>query len=47
MTKPVYIRFCKQIHLLGLQAKGDKDGEEVRKAKQNLRMELVGSKTTI
>ena len=28
VTKPGYICFCNQIHLLDLQAKGDKDGEE-------------------
>ena len=45
MTKPEYVRFCNQIHLLDLQAnKGDKDGEEARKAKQDLVAELVGSK---
>ena len=45
VTKPEYVRFCNQIHLLDLQAnKGDKDGEEARKAKQDLVAELVGSK---
>ena len=36
VTKPVYVRFCNQSHLLDLQAKGDKGGEEARKAKQDL-----------
>ena len=45
MTKPAYVRFCNQIHLLDLQAKGDKDGEVARKAKQDLLMELAGIKT--
>ena len=45
VTKPDYVRFCIQIHLLDLQAnKGDKDGEEASKAKQDLVAELVGSK---
>ena len=44
VTKPAYVRFCNQIHLLDLQAKGDKNREEVRKAKQDLMAELVGSK---
>ena len=46
VTKPVYIRFCNQIHLFGLQAKGGKDREKVRKTKQDLMMKLVGSKAT-
>ena len=46
VTKPAYVRFCNQIHLLDLQAKGDKDGKIARKAKQDLLMELVGIKTT-
>ena len=44
MTKPWYVRFCNQIHLLDLQAKGDKDSEETKKAKQDLMAELVVSK---
>ena len=45
VTKPEYVRFCNQIHLIDLQAnKGDKDGDEARKAKQDLVAELVGSK---
>ena len=47
VTKPEYVKFCNQIHLLELQAnEGDEDGEEARKAKQNLMMDLVGCKTT-
>ena len=46
VIKLVYVRFCNQIHLLDLQAKGDKGGEVVRKTKQDLLMELVGIKTT-
>ena len=46
VTKPVYVRFCNQIHLFGLQAKGGKDREKVRKTKQDLMMKLVGSKAT-
>ena len=41
MTKSVYVRFCNQIHLLNLQAKGGKDRKEVRKAKQDIMAELV------
>ena len=44
VTKPAYVCFCNQIHLLDLQVKGDKDTQEVRKAKQELIAELVGSK---
>ena len=40
MIKPVYVCFCNQIHLLHLQVKGDKDREEVSKAKQDLMMEF-------
>ena len=36
VTKPVYVHFCNQIHLLDLQAKGNKDGEEARKVRQYL-----------
>ena len=47
MTKPEYVRFCNQIHLLDLQAnKGGKDGEATKKAKQDLVIDLVRSKTT-
>ena len=46
MTKPKYVNFCNQIHLLDLRAnKGGKDGEEARKAKQDLMTDLVGRKT--
>ena len=45
VTKPVYVRFCNQIQLFDLQAKGDKDREEVKKTKQDLLAKLVGSKT--
>ena len=47
VTKPDYVKLCNQIHLLDLQGnKGDEDGEEARKAKQNLMMDLVGRKMT-
>ena len=36
VTKPAYVRFCNQIHLLDLQAKGGKDSEEARKANKTL-----------
>ena len=40
MTKPEYVCFCNKIHLLDIQAsKGDMDGEEARKAKQDLMMD--------
>ena len=40
--------FLQPDHLLNLQAsKGDKDKEEARKEKQDLMMDLAGSKTTI
>ena len=48
VTKPKYVKFCNQIHLLDLQAnKRGEDGEGARKAKQNLMMDLVGCKTTL
>ena len=47
VTKPECVRFCNQIPLFDLQAsKEDKNREEARKAKQDLMMDFVGSKTT-
>ena len=46
MTKPEYVEFCNQIHLLDFQAnKGDGDWEATRKTK-NFVVDLVGRKTT-
>ena len=47
VLKPEYVRFCNQIHLLDLQAKGDKDSEETKRAKQDLMTELVVAKQQI
>ena len=44
MTKPEFVLFCNQIQLLDLHAKGDKDIEETKKAKQDLMAKLVVSK---
>ena len=44
MTKPDYVKFRNQIHLLELQAsKGDMDGEEARRAIQTLLADLAES----
>ena len=42
VTKPAYVYFCNQIHLLDLQAKGNKDGEEASKARQYLTYGGIG-----
>ena len=46
VTKPAYVRFCNQIHLLDLQAKGGKGREEASKARQYLISDLVGGNAT-
>ena len=43
MSKPEYVQFCNQIHLLDLQvSKGDMDGGVARRARQALLVDLVG-----
>ena len=43
VSKPEYVQFCNQIHLLDLQvSKGDMDGGVARRARQALLVDLVG-----